>query len=242
MAQLTSGAYTRIWTPLANDVLLVETADGKSLPVDVLSRGTREQMFVSLRLALVAAYARRGIHLPMVLDDVFVNFDAARTKIAVEVLRDFAREGHQLMVFTCHEHVWRLFAELKVDTRRVPDRFKRNAELDEPVVETLPEVAVDEPPTEAAVEPLAPALESIELANRELELLDLPEEPPEVVLIDEPNVELPSPPIEAPSAEIEYWWHDEPEAAENGTELDTVDPEAEYSWAVEPVIHRPSRW
>ena len=80
MSQLTSGKYTRIWTPLANDILLVDTPEGKSLPVEVLSRGTREQLFVSLRLALVSAYARRGIHLPMILDDVFVNFDAGRTK------------------------------------------------------------------------------------------------------------------------------------------------------------------
>ena len=78
-----SGKYTRIWTPLAHDILFVDTADGQPLPVQVLSRGTREQLFVSLRLALVAAYARRGIHLPMILDDVFVNFDAGRTKTAV---------------------------------------------------------------------------------------------------------------------------------------------------------------
>ena len=82
MSQLTGGKYTRIWTPLAHDILFVDTADGQTLPVQVLSRGTREQLFVSLRLALVAAYARRGIHLPMILDDVFVNFDAGRARVA----------------------------------------------------------------------------------------------------------------------------------------------------------------
>ena len=132
MSQLTSGKYTRIWTPLANDILLVDTPEGKSLPVEVLSRGTREQLFVSLRLALVSAYARRGIHLPMILDDVFVNFDAGRTKTAVSVLRDFAKQGHQLLVFTCHEHVWKMFADVKVDTRRIPNRHNGNEEIEEP--------------------------------------------------------------------------------------------------------------
>ena len=145
MSQLTSGKYTRIWTPLANDILLVDTPEGKSLPVEVLSRGTREQLFVSLRLALVSAYARRGIHLPMILDDVFVNFDAGRTKTAVSVLRDFAKQGHQLLVFTCHEHVWRMFADVKVDTRRIPNRYNKNEEIEEPVVEPEPVAALPEP-------------------------------------------------------------------------------------------------
>ena len=90
--------------------------------MQVLSRGTREQLFVSLRLALVAAYARRGIHLPMILDDVFVNYDAGRTRTACSVLREFAKQGHQLLVFTCHEHVWRMFQDIKVDCRRIPNR------------------------------------------------------------------------------------------------------------------------
>ena len=148
MAKLTSGKYTRIWTPLANDILLVDTEDGKALPVEVLSRGTREQLFVSLRLALVAAFARRGIHLPMILDDVFVNFDAGRTKIAVSVLREFAREGHQLLVFTCHEHVWRMFAEVKADTRRIPNRYNKNEEIIEPEFEPEPEPVAELPAPE----------------------------------------------------------------------------------------------
>ncbi|HYO25278.1 MAG TPA: hypothetical protein VEQ85_10025, partial [Lacipirellulaceae bacterium] len=103
MAKLTGGQYRRIWTPLAHDVLLVENAEGQSLPVDVLSRGTREQLFLSVRLALVATFARRGVNLPMVLDDVLVNFDVGRAQKAAEVLSEFAAAGHQLLFFTCHE-------------------------------------------------------------------------------------------------------------------------------------------
>ena len=138
LSQLTGGKYTRIWTPLAHDILFVDTADGQPLSVQVLSRGTREQLFVSLRLALVAAYARRGIHLPMILDDVFVNFDAGRTRTACAVLRDFAKQGHQLLVFTCHEHVWRMFQELKVDTRRIPNRHGEVEEVVERATRTAP--------------------------------------------------------------------------------------------------------
>jgi hypothetical protein len=35
-------------------------------------------------------------------------------------LRDFARAGHQLLVFTCHDHIYTLFKSLKVETHRLP--------------------------------------------------------------------------------------------------------------------------
>ena len=111
--RLTQGRYHRVWTPLGEHALRVDDAEGHSLPVEVLSRGTREQLFLSLRLALASSYARRGAPLPLVLDDVLVNFDAERAKAAAAVLRDFAAAGHQLLVFTCHEHILKLFKSLK---------------------------------------------------------------------------------------------------------------------------------
>jgi uncharacterized protein YhaN len=146
LAKLTSGQYTRIWTPLSNDILLVDARDGQSLPVDVLSRGTREQLFLSVRLALVAMYARRGVNLPMVLDDVLVNFDVERTRKAAEVLCDFASAGHQVMLFTCHEHMWEMFKQLKADCRRLPVR-KGQPEIVEPA---KPQAAAEEPVIAAA--------------------------------------------------------------------------------------------
>ena len=103
--RLTQGRYCRVWTPLGQHALRVDDAEGHALPVEALSRGTREQLFLSLRLALASSYARRGAPLPLVLDDVLVNFDADRAKAAAAVLRDFAAAGHQLLVFTCHEHI-----------------------------------------------------------------------------------------------------------------------------------------
>jgi uncharacterized protein YhaN len=154
MTELTGGQYRRIWTPLANDVLLVETADGQSLPVDVLSRGTREQLFLSVRLALVATFARRGVNIPMVLDDVLVNFDVGRARRAAEVLSRFAADGHQLLFFTCHEHIWQMLQELNADCRRIPVRRGQPEPAPLPAPEPEVVVAIEEPtPVEAAPEP-----------------------------------------------------------------------------------------
>ena len=241
MKQLTSGKYTRIWTPLAHDILFVDNAEGQSLPVQVLSRGTREQLFVSLRLALVSAYGRRGIHLPMILDDVFVNYDAGRTRTACVVLREFAKQGHQLLVFTCHEHVWRMFQDIKVDCRRIPTR---NGELidegplepqPEPVPEPEPEpiVAVVEPPapepipepkSEPVPEPVAVVPEPVVVVKKKIKRPVVEAAPKPEVVVEE---FIPPP---APAAlEIEYWWESPHQRGSNGVSHDH-DAQGETNW------------
>ena len=120
LERLTEGHYTRIWTRLTGEELLVDTATGETLAVEHLSRGTREAVYLGLRLALVDAYARRGALLPMVLDDVLVNFDSDRARAAAIVLRDFAASGYQVLMFTCHDHIRDLFHNLDVDVRILP--------------------------------------------------------------------------------------------------------------------------
>jgi hypothetical protein len=152
-AALTDGQYVRIWTPLTDMSLRVDMADGTSLPLDVLSCGTREAVFLSLRLALVADFARRGVVLPLVLDDVLVNFDQLRAGAAARVLCQFAHQGHQVLMFTCHQHIVQLFQALHASIRYlhadgvvevvVPETEQRPAEIvaeleEEP--EELPEM------------------------------------------------------------------------------------------------------
>jgi uncharacterized protein YhaN len=122
LERFTEGKYLRIWTPLSSDVLRVDAADGQSMPLDLLSQGTREAVFLSLRLALSAAYSRRGAVLPLVLDDVMVNFDMRRAKAAAAVLRDFANAGHQMLMFTCHQHIMQIFEAASVEVRLLPVR------------------------------------------------------------------------------------------------------------------------
>ena len=119
--RLTQDRYHRVWTPLSGNILLVDGPEERALGVEVLSRGAREQLFLSLRLALASSYARRGAELPLLLDDVLVNFDIQRAKAAAAVLRDYAAGGHQLFVFTCHEHISQLFESLKVEVTRLPE-------------------------------------------------------------------------------------------------------------------------
>ncbi len=120
LKQLTDGKYVRVWTPLGKNALQIDNDKNQSLPLEVLSRGTREAVFIALRLSLAAAYSRRGVALPLILDDVLVNFDTGRATSAAKVLRDFAALGHQAIMFTCHEHIMRLFHDIGVQVRVLP--------------------------------------------------------------------------------------------------------------------------
>ncbi len=120
LRSLTDGKYVRVWTPLGTNRLKVDGQDGQSLSLDVLSRGTREAVFIALRLSLAAAYARRGVMLPLILDDVLVNFDRTRAMHAAKTLKTFAELGHQVLMFTCHEHISKIFQEIDVQVRLLP--------------------------------------------------------------------------------------------------------------------------
>jgi len=120
LERLTEGSYTRIWTRLVGEELLVDNSNDETIPVDKLSRGTREAVYLSLRMALVGAYARRGAMIPMVLDDVLVNFDGQRARAAAELLCDFSRNGYQILMFTCHDHMRDMFHSLNADVRILP--------------------------------------------------------------------------------------------------------------------------
>jgi uncharacterized protein YhaN len=211
--RMTSGRYTRVWTPLDDNVLLVDDEQGNPLRVEVLSRGTREQLFLSLRMALVTSYARRGVELPLVLDDVFVNFDSMRSKLAAALLRDFAASGHQLLVFTCHEHIARMFKSLRVPVRQLPvrgerivqpapSRPRRAAPLVEPVM--IEPVKVERPASpviEVLPEPVAVAI-----PQRLPVAVELPEPPPAPLLVaEEAPAEVVITPLEFPAEEFVVW-------------------------------------
>ncbi len=156
--RLTGGKYTRIWTPLGHNELRVDNAQGQPMSLDVLSRGTREAIFLSLRLALVAAYGRRGVNIPIILDDVLVNLDARRSESTVKLLCDFAKEGRQLLFFTCHEHIKEMFLRADVDIRVLPAHGKPGTriprleiavvEQKDPLLEFVPPADEEEIPAE----------------------------------------------------------------------------------------------
>ena len=76
-------------------------AHGRPQGVDTLSSGTREQLYLTVRLGLALEYAQRAVALPLLLDDVFVNFDPDRRTRAARALARVA-ERTQVLFLSCH--------------------------------------------------------------------------------------------------------------------------------------------
>ena len=166
--RLTEGRYTRIWTPMGQSALCIDDAHGTALPVEKLSRGTRELVFLALRLALVSSYNRRGANMPIVLDDVFVNFDDTRARAAAAVLYDLAKSGQQMLIFTCHERIRDIFGDMGADVRDLPARTGV-AKRAQPIE---PEEPVQEPQPVASPAADAKPIATVERAEASLPIYD----------------------------------------------------------------------
>lgn len=109
-SRLTGGKYARVLMRMEDQMLLAAESGGTLVESVRLSRGTAEQLYFAMRLALVELMTGED-GLPLVLDDIFVNFDRVRLQHALEVLRDVS-DARQVMLLTCHEHVASMIHEL----------------------------------------------------------------------------------------------------------------------------------
>ena len=132
LLRLSGGRYENIWTPLGKRTLCVDDRDGNTLTIENLSGGTRELLFLAIRFALIENYSEEGVELPIILDDVLVNFDHERTQAAVELLLKKTAENQQILFFTCHQHLAEMFRQRGVSTVVLPSRATTStAESDE---------------------------------------------------------------------------------------------------------------
>lgn len=103
-SEFTLNRYAQIFLEPGVKDLLVRDRVGTQRKADALSRGTREQLYLAFRIAVIEDYSRRLCPLPVLLDDILVNFDRRRTEAAVRVFARLAQE-QQVIAFTCHEHI-----------------------------------------------------------------------------------------------------------------------------------------
>lgn len=108
---VTAGRYRRVHQDQeGRELIVVDRHDGRRRTVD-LSRGTAEQLYLSLRLALAAEFAERSVPLPIVLDDVLVNFDPGRARAMAAALARTA-EDQQVLLFTCQPSTVEILLEV----------------------------------------------------------------------------------------------------------------------------------
>jgi uncharacterized protein YhaN len=107
---ITNSRYQTIVAPHGEESLQVIGANGSRYDLDILSRGTAEQLYLSLRFGYIQEFGRRARPLPVVMDDILVNFDPARARAAITTMLELA-ESNQVLFFTCHPETVSLIKE-----------------------------------------------------------------------------------------------------------------------------------
>ncbi|MFC7784852.1 AAA family ATPase [Rossellomorea sp. GCM10028870] len=105
--ELTEDHYLRIFLQ-EDEMIRVERKDGAVFHAVELSQGTKEQLYIAIRFALIQSF-RDKYPLPVLIDDGVVNFDRERTNAFLKLLRKMAKK-HQILFFTCHPHIKNTFS------------------------------------------------------------------------------------------------------------------------------------
>ena len=71
------------------------------VPVEQVSSGTMDQIYLALRLAAARLIQPEGDYMPLIFDDSFVLYDEVRLRTALKWLKK-AYPG-QIIIFTCHQ-------------------------------------------------------------------------------------------------------------------------------------------
>jgi uncharacterized protein YhaN len=109
-AQLTRGSFAGLRVEVddhGETVLVGVRPDGKITAVEAMSEGTRDQLYLALRLASLETFLQRNGPMPFIVDDVLIQFDDDRSKAVLKVLAEFSRKT-QVIFFTHHEHLVRM--------------------------------------------------------------------------------------------------------------------------------------
>jgi len=81
-----------------------QRSDGKLVGVSGLSDGTRDQLYLALRLAALEMHLDQSMPLPFIADDLFINYDDERSKAGFEALRELS-EQTQVIFLSHHDHL-----------------------------------------------------------------------------------------------------------------------------------------
>jgi len=104
---LTRGSFVSLMADFNDSdkpVLAGNRATGDKVHVEGMSSGTRDQLYLALRLASLEKYMESAESMPFIVDDVLVDFDDERSLAALNTLSELA-EKTQVILFTHHLRV-----------------------------------------------------------------------------------------------------------------------------------------
>jgi uncharacterized protein YhaN len=109
-SKLTLGSYAGLRDELDSSgkpILLGVRPDDHEVPIAGMSDGSRDQLYLALRLATLEQHIKKEEPMPFVVDDILIGFDDDRTRVCLEVLAQLST-NIQVLLFTHHQRVLEL--------------------------------------------------------------------------------------------------------------------------------------
>ena len=101
LSLLTNGKYKQLLTDKLYDIEVKSEETLGYRKWHYLSRGTCAQSYLALRIAVCEMLSDKE-SLPLLLDDILSDYDEERASLAISFLKDYSKNGHQVLFFTCH--------------------------------------------------------------------------------------------------------------------------------------------
>ncbi len=104
-SKLTGGRYLRLAVEPSDDTpKLIAVREADRVGIEGLSDGTRDQLFLALRLAALEIHVEGDRPVPFIADDLFVNFHDGRAEAGLKALAELSKKT-QVVFLTHHEHL-----------------------------------------------------------------------------------------------------------------------------------------
>jgi uncharacterized protein YhaN len=103
-SQLTLNSFERLRVDFDKNPMVLEgqRPDGRLVGITGMSDGTRDQLYLALRLAALELHLQQATALPFIADDLFINYDDARSEAGLKALA--ALSEHTQVIFLSHHH------------------------------------------------------------------------------------------------------------------------------------------
>ncbi|WP_254699775.1 ATP-binding protein [Trinickia violacea] len=86
-------------------------ANGERVQISGMSEGTRDQLYMALRLSALELHCEQTSPLPFVADDLFIYFDNKRSRAGLRVLAEIATRT-QVIFLSHHDHMVDIVKEI----------------------------------------------------------------------------------------------------------------------------------
>jgi len=103
---LTLGSFQKLTVDFEKETLMLRglRAGGGLVDLAGMSDGTRDQLYLALRLAALELHLGQGHTLPFIADDLFISYDDQRAKAGLEALARLS-EQTQVIFLSHHSHL-----------------------------------------------------------------------------------------------------------------------------------------